>query len=1050
MAQWKEAIQFHHLSLEQGLSQSTVTCILQDRLGMMWFGTADGLNRFDGYTFSCFKHEPSDSTTLSGPYVSSLMEDNQGRIWVSTDGGGLSVLNPYTGTFQRYQHHANDPFSLPYDRVSSVCHDSGSLFWVATFGGGLAVLDEKTGKFDPLVFETNASYKRSDFIVKMIRSHDGLFYVATKSGLYVLSRDRKLVRKFHHDPADSLSLADNRLQNITEDSVGRLWICTYNSGIYLLDPGSNSMDHFVHNTKPTGSLSDNFVTCVLTDVNGVAWIGTNEQGISLYNQVTGVFERVANNADDPASLRNNQVQVIYEDRQHIIWVGTNGGGLSLYHPAFGYFSSFNSIWKKNDMDMNPSIYSITQDTDGNTWMGSNGSGLLQYNGSTGKLQVFQADKRSSKSISSNSIWSLMNVPDKHVWAGTHGEGVSILDKESGVFNTYRLDSSNASSIGSNTILCLFGENDSNTWVGTLRTGISIFNHRSKSFTHFSHDEQNNKSLSSDIVYTIFRTRKGKIYIGTQGGGLNLYRQESKDFISWKTTPGNSWSINSNDVQAIFEDRDGLLWLGTKGGGLNAFDPDSGKCIHFTEKNGLPDNVVYAIGDDSKGNLWLSTNKGLCRFRPPKPVLFDKSGSYEGALVIRNYTMLDGLGSNEFNQGAGFKDNQGNLYFGNISGVTAFHPGQITDNMYNPPVVLTSFKVFEKNMVLDTGIVLKKQIELSYFQDFFSFEFAALNYLMPSKNEYAVMMEGFDKDWIYTGTRRYVSYTNLNPGTYTFKVKATNNDGLWSNKIASVQVLITPPFWKTPWFRILIGTLFVAAVYFIYWIRVRQIRKVEEQKTAFNLELAQVEMKALRAQMNPHFIFNSLNSINKYIWANDQRAASEYLTRFSKLIRLILENSRHQAISLDKDLEALELYMQMERLRFEQQFVFSIELGDDLETEGIRIPPLLLQPFVENSIWHGLMPKETSGKITVRIEVKGDNLYCMIEDNGVGRQRAMEIKAKKIGNHNSLGMKVTMDRIDMLNHQKNRQSNILFTDLKDENGKAAGTRVELYIPLEYNF
>jgi hypothetical protein len=409
-------------------------------------------------------------------------------------------------------------------------------------------------------------------------------------------------------------------------------------------------------------------------------------------------------------------------------------------------------------------------------------------------------------------------------------------------------------------------------------------------------------------------------------------------------------------------------------------------------------------------------------------------------TFRKYDKSDGLQGTEFNAGAYYRSNDGELFFGGINGYNSFYPRDVKDNTLLPEVVLTGFKVLNEDVGLAASLEYTDTITLTHKDYVFSLEFAAIHLTAPEKNRYAYTLEGFDEDWVYT-QRRFATYTNLDPGGYVFKVKASNNDGIWNDKGLSISIFIRPPFWRTWWFYALVSVLVASIVWTLYKFRVGQIRKEEKLKTEFNKRLADVEMTALRAQMNPHFLFNCLNSINRFIVRNDAETASNYLTKFSRLIRLILQNSKSPTIALKSELEALKLYIDMEEMRFENRFDYHIHVDDTIEVEYVEVPPLLLQPYVENAIWHGLMHKEAKGKLTIEITKEGNRLRCMIEDNGIGRQKAQQLKRKSATRNKPMGMKITTDRLNL--YQK--QTEVQVVDLLDLNGDPSGTRVILGMP-----
>ena len=466
-------------------------------------------------------------------------------------------------------------------------------------------------------------------------------------------------------------------------------------------------------------------------------------------------------------------------------------------------------------------------------------------------------------------------------------------------------------------------------------------------------------------------------------------------------------------------------MGTLGGGLCRYDVVKDRFTTFTERDGLTDNSINSIIEDNAGNLWLGTGNGLCRFAPD----------------TRQFTHFDFLNSPISNHWMRFfcKGGDGTLYFGSgEGGVKAFDPGQLRPNRYIPPVVITRFKLFNKSRPGND----MKEIELEHDQNFFSFEFSALNYTDPRKNQYAYKLEGVDRDWVYSGTRRTADYTAVAPGRYTFRVRASNNEGLWNNEGVSVKVVVHPPWWLTwwAWAHYLVGLVVC------WWLVDRWRRKVLIEKVRMKSRAKELEMQALRAQMNPHFIFNCLSSINSFVLKNQTEAASDYLTKFSRLIRTVLNNSKKSLISLEEEMEMLRLYIDMEKLRFNDGFVYSIEMDGSVDAGGIFIPPLLFQPFVENAIWHGLMHKKEKGRLDIRLGVEGELLICSIADNGVGRSFAAGSNghSDSARKQKSMGIQITRQRLALVNGEEGDQGNFAIEDLYDEVGNAAGTRVVLRI------
>jgi len=520
-------------------------------------------------------------------------------------------------------------------------------------------------------------------------------------------------------------------------------------------------------------------------------------------------------------------------------------------------------------------------------------------------------------------------------------------------------------------------------------------------------------LKNNRVQKILEDRSGNLWFVHFLEGITLYKKDKKEYTYWSNIERDSTSLISNRITDATQTSDGKVWIATVEG-VSMYDQAIGKFISFTTKNGLATNNVYSIAADSEDNIWMTTSLGV--------TVFIKTQNR-----FRHFNFNDGLrgstSSFELEKG----DN-GKMYIVTFQGYYTFYPKILLNKKYPATsLVITSIK---GDFIRNTEGV----IQVSYDQNKLTFEFADLNFFNPSTNKYAYFMEGLDKQWTTTSIHEVI-YSGIPSGTYTFRVKNLNEE---SAKETAVRVLVKYPFWKDRWFLAFSVLLLTGTGYWLYRLRLNTIRQEAEIKSEFNQQLAEVEMKALRAQMSPHFIFNSLNSINRYIVKADPDTASLYLTKFSKLIRLILENSNHKIISLEQELSAIRLYIELESLRFNHKFSYTLAVSPELNPISIGVPPMIIQPFVENAIWHGLLHKETPGQLILRIEPYEKGLQCIIQDDGIGRERAKELKSKSVTEGKSYGMKITADRLTMLNGTQ--VSSIEIEDLKDENENATGTRV----------
>ncbi|HWB26573.1 MAG TPA: two-component regulator propeller domain-containing protein [Chitinophagaceae bacterium] len=844
----KQDLKFDHFSTANGLSQSNVACILQDSRGFMWFGTRDGLNRYDGYTFTVYRNIAGDSASLDNNYVNHIIEDSDGIIWVATNGGGISGFDRKKNTFKNYRHDDRNPASIASNYVNYVFADSRGNIWAGTDGGGLDKLNKATGKF------THYAYK----------------------------------------PGDASGVGDNFIRSIQEDREHNLWVGTVNKGLDLFDPATNTFTHFQHDYKNPSSLSNNDVYFVYEDSHDRTWVGTNGGGLNLFNRQAGTFTHFVNDPHNPNSLPANSLYDIYEDEKGDLWLGTENGGLSIFNPVTKNFSNYvhDDI---DDMSIgNNSIYAICRDTRGDIWLGTFNAGV----------DVINADKRDFKyyrhstdvtSVSSNKILCIYEDSKTNIWVGTDGGGLNMLDTRTDKFTHFTHETGNGNSICGNYVLHVMEDNNKNLWIGTWADGLSVYNPAKKTFKTYVNNPADSGSLSGNNVWFTYQDRENNIWIGTYGNGLNLYDAAKDKFVHYRYDPKDPYSISSDKVYSIFEDRKGRLWIGTESGGLNMFDRTTGRFIHYkhddhtnsisdnsletifednngklwiatttglnyfdpdtktfkvyTTANGLPNNIIFGILEDDKNNLWVSTNKGLTKFNPQKNT-FEK------------FTTADGLQGDEFKEMAFCKTRAGNMYFGGNNGFNYFNPDSIKKISFDPPLVFTDFRLFNQSVgvsqegaasPLTQSISETKNITISYKQSVIALQFASLNYCPSGKKRYQYMLEGFDNQWTEIGSARTAYYTNLDPGSYIFKVRGLDNEGNWSAKQLSLNLTITPPFWETWWFRVLAVIAFIAAIVAVFRIRLRLIQQqkasLEKQVRERTVQLATSIEQEKKARQN---------------------------------------------------------------------------------------------------------------------------------------------------------------------------------------------------------
>ncbi len=821
-------IKFDQIGIEQGLSQNSVYNIIQDRNGFLWFGTEDGLNMYDGYQFKVHKMDLKDPNSLSGNWVIAAYEDNKGVLWIGTESAGLNKFDQNTGVFTRYVNIANNKNSISDNRITSICADAAGILWIGTKGGGVNKFNPESKRFTHFKnVEGNTNSLSNNIVNTVICDSSGFLWFGTADGLNKFDPETEIFTRYFSDPKISGRLSADNIRTLYIDQLRNLWIGTEGGGLNRLDKDSGKFHYYKNKPNDPTSISGDVVNVIYEDNSGNFWIGTDGHGLNRFDKTNHVFTVYQNNISDPSSLVGNRVYAIAEDRSGVLWIGTRGGGLSKLNLHKKKFVHHHRRPGQINTLSNNSIWTFYEDESGALWVGSLG-GLDRFNRITNRWTNYRHRPDNPNSLSHNYVRSIREDTFGDLWIGTDGGGVNKLNLKSGQFTRFAHNPDDPNSLSHNTIRPILVDRSGTIWIGTLGGGLNQYNRKTNRFIRYLNDPGDPNSLSYNYIYSLFEDRSGKLWIGTDGGGLNYFDRENNIFVAYKHDPDDPTSISNNHVYSIHEDAGGNLWMGTRGGGLNRFDREKQQFSHYTVKDGLPNETIYAVLGDDDGNLWLSTNNGLSKFNPQKK-------------TFKNYDISDGLQNNEFNGGAYYRGRDGKLYFGGIEGFNEFLPAEIQDNPIVPPVVITDFKIanksvpiggkIENRLILSKSVTATEVITLSYKDEVFSFEFAALNYVSPEKNQYAYMLEGMDENWIELGTRRFVPYNRLPPGEYVFRVKASNSDGVWNEEGTSLILNIIPPFWQTWWFRVILIVFVVLSVYIIYRIRVRSIeersRELEE-------------------------------------------------------------------------------------------------------------------------------------------------------------------------------------------------------------------------------
>ena len=827
-------LRFDHISIEQGLSQSSVRVIFQDSFGFLWFGTEDGLNRYDGYNFKTFKPDPDIANTLSDRWITSIVEDSEGYLWVGTRQGGLNRYDPRTENFTLFHHDKDKQTTLSDDHVNVLYLDKDDNLWIGT-EQGLDLFNRKDGIFshysyDP--FEPDSLTGKS--VTAILQDNRGRFWIGTSSGgLNQFDPQNEKFTPYQSRSEDITSISNNHVTAILDAGDSTLWIGTW-SGLNHFDPSTGEFKRFIRSDNDPHSIAGNRINALHKDITGNLWIGTNN-GLDRLSKAGGRFIHYVNDPSYNSSLSNNYILSIQEDRGGVLWFGTYGGGVNKYDRLRDNFAYFRHDPEDPNTLSGNFVFPIFVDSEGYAWIGTFGTGLNRLTWSTGQVIRYQHDEKKPNSIASDILYSIYEDQDGILWIGT-ANGLDKFDRDTFKFIHYQRDPENSSSLSANTVLEVFVDRENNLWVGTV-AGLDLFDRKNNTFKHYTPQVGDPNSLSSSSVDAIYEDQDGYLWVGTSENGLNRFDPETEKFTQYHFDPDDKKSLSNDSILSIYQDTKGRLWIGTSGGGLNLYDPQTDSFSYFLEKDGLPNGVVYGILEDGLGYLWLSTNFGISRFDPET-----KS--------FHNFDAGDGLQSNEFNDSAYAKGRDGEFYFGGINGLTIFHPLSISESTYTPQIALTALTQDGQPVATDSSIETTSLVTLQYPQNSLEFEFAALSYNQPDKNQYAYLLENFDPSWQYIGTKRDGRYTNLPGGDYTLLLKAANSNGVWNEVPTRIEVKVIPPFWQTLWFRIVMVFVGLAVVALGIRLRTktmqdrnRQLERLVRERTSA-LEKRNQEIQAL--------------------------------------------------------------------------------------------------------------------------------------------------------------------------------------------------------------
>lgn len=1022
---FREDIKFERISSEQGLSQSVVNCIIQDHIGFMWFGTQDGLNLYDGNKFTIYRNDIEDPFSIANNFIRCIYEDRMKNLWVGTVQG----LSRYDRDLNRFNNYFADPKAKDgffADDVRSITEDAKGNVLVASYNGGISRYFHSEDRF------VNCCYYKSDHgkpefrnrINAMLTDKKGNVWVGTwGDGLYKFDLTANALVVPHKTEDKTRDINLNRINCLTELPDGRIAVAT-NNGFYVFDQKGSSENFFSGDPENDASLI--LVSVVMQDSRKNLWVGTRENGIIYFDRENDKHFNLKFEKDIASGLSSDVIMCIYEDRSGVIWIGTFGGGLSKLRRSQKKIRNYRTDSDDDELGTN-NIYCFCEDSNGDIWVGTGDRGYCRLDRKNNTFH--RLEKHRGDSNASNTVTSIIEDENKNLWIGSTGGGIEIVNIHTGAVTRYSLESHVSLGLNHDTIYSIAKEKPWIFWIGTGGGGANVIDTRTGKVRIFMNSSDPD-SISSNKIRIIFTDRKGNVWLGTDDAGLNLYDAKKGRFIHFKFDPADSSSISGNYIISIFEDSKGNIWIGTMDRGFNKLDRRTGKFKRYTVKDGLANSCVNAMLEDNSGKLWISTNNGISRFDP----LTEE---------FRNYDAMDGFQGNEFNQSAALKLKSGEMVFGGIDGFSIFFPEKIRDSTYVPPVVLTDFSIFNKSMrpgvkdsPISKSIWIEDSIHLSHRQSVFSFEIASLDYNIPEKNQYCYRMEGFDHDWVMSGNRRFVTYTNLDPGDYTFKVKATNSDGIWNNEGVGIKLKIDPPFWKTWWFKCF-GTIAAAgaagSIYKSKLDKVLREQKAQEEFTKRLIEVQENDRKRIAGDLHDNIGQHLLITKNKLLMSakrpDDREHVLKNVTEATDIITETLKDVREISYSIHP--------YQIERLGFSKaiksiadraekstgiKFIAAIDDIDNLLPPDIEINLYrIIQECINNVIKHS-----EAEETILNLNRGAGDISILISDNGKGFDPE-NLKAKNV--KQGFGLTGIEERVRLIKGKLEIQSSSSGTSVK---------------------
>jgi ligand-binding sensor domain-containing protein/signal transduction histidine kinase len=994
------AMPFRSMTTDMGLSHGDVFCIYQDHEGYIWIGTTDGLNKYDGIGCAVYKYNQEDSTSLSSSYISALYEDKENNLWIGVL-NGLCKYNRENNNFERIQY--TDMHGVKFNHhVHAILEDKNNKLWLGT-EDGIFILDREHKKITTC-FDETSKLEVTTYCNDICQDNNGVLWFALldriHGGIIRYQPSEKSFTKYNTQ-SPGFTLKDNIVLCLMADHENQIWVGYEYKGIDVINEQTKTITHYQNIPHNQNSLSNNTIFSIVQDKNGKIFIGTNGGGINEFDTKTKLFYQMTT-SESETSLLSNVIQKIYIDREGILWVGCWGGGVNVYDKRYDRFTLYKHGKQDNNSLSGTSVTCFAQDSKGNVWISTDGGGINLFNRQRGHFTRYRSDSKNQQTLTNDKVLALEADTRGGLWAGMWQGGLNYFAIDGNkLILKKKYNFLNKSDSNSNCVFNIYMNKAGELWVGNYSTGAYKFDPSTETFIPIKLPLG---ITSYSTIRDIFCDSRNDTWFGTEYNGLIRLNHTTGTFEQFVHHDNDSTSLINNSVNVVYEDSKKRLWVGIDEGGLNLFSRRTNSFIHFTTRQGLPDNTIIGILEDDRGDLWISSHVGLS-----KATIDSTRGQLK--LTFRNYSVQDGLQGKVFNRWAFMKSKTGEMYFGGLHGFNVFHPDSVHENAFQPPVHITDFLLFNKPVViggknspLKKHISQTKELVLPYDQNIFTFRFIALNYIFSENNRYAYRMDGLEKDWNYIGNKSEATYTNLDPGDYVFRVKGSNNDGTWNEAGTSLKITITPPFWETAWFRVLGIAFAIGLLISGYKIRTARIRAHNRelqqhiQERTAQYEAVNKELEAFTYSVS-HDLRAPLRAISGYtnVLVEDyskmfdeegKRVCTVIFKQTQKMSRLIDELL---SFSRTSHAEIQASHIQMETMASSVfQELTTPESRERIDFRVTSLPPVIGDATLMHQVWVNLLSnaikfssKKDRAVIEVNYQSAGQKIIYYVRDNGAG-------------------------------------------------------------------